>query len=408
MGFEPSTLWLSWDQMKLKLKISLLNKSCGHVGMWKPGREMERMDVTEAVSKELLERFATNGTHLEAHSRETTWGVLGWPVLFQSLLEDSCEILPGLGSKMDLQCCGTCQRLLGLSTEMCLKRFRSVSTWEAGTRSKREFSVAGWNDRKTVSLEFVDICFNKQKYKWLLAGNQLRIYFLSRSHIFADLPSLGESSLSRGLHPERPLRSLKDVEGNPCSKKDHFDWERSVLKKCEIWCYEEWSTVWLTVYKSVYSFGLIRLEMSFWATPGNLLPRDQRNIGRLSFHQDRVCHWHSPGNYLPHGSHRKFISCHWSTWQEVCRLGRGMCRERRWLHYLHYLGLCLSELGSIFMCSGSESRCTLFGRLVDYHRSLWWNCNSRCSCRNWLRHPCQMGTTLLWHWDNYYKEAWDL
>lgn len=147
----------------------------------------------------------------------------------------------------------------------------------------------------------------------------------------------------------------------------------------------------------------------FWlATPGNLLPRDQRNIGWLSFHQDRVCHWHSPGNYLPHGSHRKFISCHWSTWQEVCRLGRGMCRERRWLHYLHYLGLCLSELGSIFMCSGSESRCTLFGRLVDYHRSLWWNCNSRCSCRNWLRHPCQMGTTLLWHWDNYYKEAWDL
>lgn len=28
-------------------------------------REMERIDVTEAVSKELLERFATNGTHLE-------------------------------------------------------------------------------------------------------------------------------------------------------------------------------------------------------------------------------------------------------------------------------------------------------------------------------------------------------
>ena len=173
--------------------------------------------------------------------------------------------------------------------------------------------------------------------------------------------------------------------------------------------YEEWSTVWLTVYKSVYSFGLILVGDFFSiATPGNLLPRDQRNIGWLSFHQDRVCHWHSPGNYLPHGSHRKFISCHWSTWQEVCGLGRGMCRERRWLHYLHYLGLCLSELGSIFMCSGSESRCTLFSRLVDYHRSLWWNCNSRCSCRNWLRHPCQMGTTLLWHWDNYYKEAWDL
>ena len=55
------------------------------------------MDVTEAVSKELLERFTTNGTHLEAHNRETIWRVLGGPVLFQSLVENSCEILPGLG-----------------------------------------------------------------------------------------------------------------------------------------------------------------------------------------------------------------------------------------------------------------------------------------------------------------------
>ncbi len=65
------------------------------------------------------------------------------------------------------------------------------------------------------------------------------------------------------------------------------------------------------------------------------------------------------------------------------------------------------------MCSGSESQCTLFSRLVDSHRSLWWNCNSRCSCRNWLWHPLEswpMGSTLLsWARPNrvhYYKEAW--
>ena len=114
---------------------------------WCDGSSFQR------VAREIRNKWDTPG----GLQQGTIWGVLGWPVLFQSLVDNSCGILPGLGSKMDLQCCRTCQRLLGLSTEMCLKHFRSVTTWEAGTRSTREFSVAGWNDRKTVSLDFVDI-----------------------------------------------------------------------------------------------------------------------------------------------------------------------------------------------------------------------------------------------------------
>lgn len=221
---RPVTLSETGETEGEDRSVNVLNKSCGQVGTWKPDREMERIDVTEAVSKELLERFATNGTHLEAHSRETIWGVLGWPVLFQSLVENSCGILPGLGSKMDLQCCRTCQRLLGLSTEMCLKHFRSVTTWEAGTRSTREFSVAGWNHGKTVSLEFVDIS---------LTSKNIRDFQLETS--FAFISSLGPIFLQicqalESLHcPE--VYILNDL----CEASRMMSWGQPIFQERSFW-----------------------------------------------------------------------------------------------------------------------------------------------------------------------------
>lgn len=134
--------------------------------------------------------------------------------------------------------------------------------------------------------------------------------------------------------------------------------------------------------------------------PGCVLPGNPGDIGGLSLHPHRVCDWHRSGHHLFDGRHREFVSCHWPTWPEVRERWpkrRALCCECHRLHHLHVLGGCLSEPGSLCMCSSSEPWSTLCCGLDHHCRSLRGNRICWCWGATGLQNLWQMGKTQgLW------------